>query len=588
MYFFIGKYFKFLNYCFRIDSKFFSIYIILGIFSIFTPYLYINVFSNIFDSLMKNLSNNIFDRNIVLYFILLVLLTVYMWFFETVESKVKDLFELSVDSKVVINQLEKLSKLKQDSFEDKEVYDLINRVCGEDRKFIALTFVSIIGLFVIICQSMIYFYFISKISFILACVLVLIVMPIFYLSNKFGKVNYEFNKSFTYIFRKNKFLYNIFIEKSFAKEKEIFNFGEFYKQKWNLQDNIIRKKYNIINLKWFASIKFSNIITEIITFIIIFSVLFNFSSNNVTIGFVVAFISSISKFINSISWGVPYYLKDISEGMEYFVESMLFFNLDEENYEKNDSLYNLEKIEFKNVNFKYPNGEACVLKDVSFTFERSKHYAIVGLNGSGKSTIVKLILGIYSNFSGNILLNGQSISKFNYDSLRKNIVVLNQDFKKYNLSFKDNIILGEQFDEKKFNSIISKLELGSLINKLKDGIETNLGNFEIGASDLSGGEWHKIAFARILYRDSPFYIFDEPISSYDSISEKEFVDKVNKYFKDKMCLIISHRFSIIKDCDYIYVIQDGEILQSGTHSDLKSVDGIYRKMFESQKGLFYE
>lgn len=360
MYFFIGKYFKFLNYCFRIDSKFFSIYIILGIFSIFTPYLYINVFSNIFDSLMKNLSNNIFDRNIVLYFILLVLLTVYMWFFETVESKVKDLFELSVDSKVVINQLEKLSKLKQDSFEDKEVYDLINRVCGEDRKFIALTFVSIIGLFVIICQSMIYFYFISKISFILACVLVLIVMPIFYLSNKFGKVNYEFNKSFTYIFRKNKFLYNIFIEKSFAKEKEIFNFGEFYKQKWNLQDNIIRKKYNIINLKWFASIKFSNIITEIITFIIIFSVLFNFSSNNVTIGFVVAFISSISKFINSISWGVPYYLKDISEGMEYFIESMLFFNLDEENYEKNDSLYNLEKIEFKNVNFKYPNGEACV------------------------------------------------------------------------------------------------------------------------------------------------------------------------------------------------------------------------------------
>ena len=101
-------------------------------------------------------------------------------------------------------------------------------------------------------------------------------------------------------------------------------------------------------------------------------------------------------------------------------------------------------------------------------------------------------------------------------------------------------------------------------------------------------EWHKIAFARILYRDAPFYIFDEPISSYDAISEKEFVNNINKYFKDKMCLIISHRFSIIKDCDYIYVLKDGEIVQSGRHEDLQSICGVYKKMFEMQKGLFYE
>ena len=582
------RYIRFLRYCLHINRKFVFSYIFLGIFSIFTPYLYINIFSKIFDKLVNNLSNNIVVENILIYFIMLILLTVYMWFFETVESKVKNLFELSVDSKVVIDQLKKISNLKQESFENEDIYNLISRVCSEDRSLISLTFISIVGFIVVFSQSVIYFYLVSRVNFILACVLLIIVIPMFYLANKFGKENYSFSKSFTYIFRKNKFLYNIFVEKPFAKEKEVFKFGNFYREKWKDKDDTIRKKYHIINLKWYGAIKLSNIITEVISFIIIFTIIFGYGSKNMSVGFAVAFITSISKFINSISWNVPYYLKDISEGMEYFDENILFFNLEEENSKKSYSLEVLEKIEFRNVNFTYPNFDKLVLKDVSFSFKDKNHYAIVGLNGSGKSTIVKLILGIYTNFKGNILVNDKDIFEIDYDSFRKNIVVLNQDFKKYDLTFKDNITLGLEYDEKKFNSIISKLELEKVIKKLKNGIETNLGKFDIGASDLSGGEWHKIAFARILYRDAPFYIFDEPISSYDAISEKEFVNNINKYFKDKMCLIISHRFSIIKDCDYIYVLKDGEIVQSGRHEDLRSICGVYKKMFEMQKGLFYE
>lgn len=397
----------------------------------------------------------------------------------------------------------------------------------------------------------------------------------------------DLQKKFTYIFRKCKHFYSLFVEKEFAKEREVFNFGKNYKELWTDSNRMVRKSYLGLNFRWYGMIKLSNIFTEIVTFLIIFVVIFNFSGKALSIGFVIAFISSISRFVNSISWNVPYYIKDISEGMNYFDELNDFLCLDEET--KGDiKLKSVEKIDFKSVKFRYSDKSDFILKGVSFTFEKNKHYGLVGINGAGKSTIVNLLSGVYDDFEGEILIDDKNISDMDIRSLRENILVLKQDFKKFDLSFRDNIILGLHYNEEKFNDIIKKLNLETLIKKLKNGINTNLGQFDVGSSDLSGGEWQRIAFARLLYRESAFYIFDEPISSYDSITEREFIDDINKYFKDKLCLIISHRFSLIKDCDEIYVLNEGKIVQKGNHHKLKSEIGIYKEMFDIQKGLFYE
>lgn len=581
------RYFKFLKFCYEINRKVVLIHIFLGVLSVFTPYLYIKVFSHILNSLSNGLNYETFDSTFFIMLFILAFLNVYMWLFATLEQNVESIFNLSIDLKLIPSQLDKISKLKSRFFYDIQLCDLISRVCSEDKNFISLTFVSIVGVVVLLLQSIVYFYFISKISFLIAIVMVLVIVPLFFLAHKFGNENYRFTKKFTYIFRKCKHFYSLFVEKEFAKEREVFNFGKNYKELWTDSDRMVRKSYLGLNFRWYGMIKLSNIFTEIVTFLIIFVVIFNFSGKALSIGFVIAFISSISRFVNSISWNVPYYIKDISEGMNYFDELNDFLCLDEET--KGDiKLKSVEKIDFKSVKFRYSDGSDFILKGVSFTFEKNKHYGLVGINGAGKSTIVNLLSGVYDDFEGEILIDGKNISDIDIRSLRENILVLKQDFKKFDLSFRDNIILGLDYNEEKFNDIIKKLNLETLIKKLKNGINTNLGQFDVGSSDLSGGEWQRIAFARLLYRESAFYIFDEPISSYDFITEREFIDDINKYFKDKLCLIISHRFSLIKDCDEIYVLNEGKIVQKGNHHKLKSEIGIYKEMFDIQKGLFYE
>ncbi len=581
------RYFKFLKFCYEINRKVVLIHIFLGILSVFTPYLYIKVFSNILNSLSNGLNYETFNSTFFIMLFILAFLNVYMWLFATLEQNIESIFNLSIDLKLIPSQLDKISKLKSRFFYDIQLCDLISRVCSEDKNFISLTFVSIVGVIVLLLQSIVYFYFISKISVLIAIVMVLVIVPLFFLAYKFGNENYRFTKKFTYIFRKCKHFYSLFVEKEFAKEREIFNFGKNYKELWSESDSIVRKSYLGLNFRWYGMIKLSNIFTEIVTFLIIFIVIFSFNGKYLSIGFVIAFISSISRFVNSISWNVPYYIKDISEGMNYFDELNDFLCLDEET--KGDiKLKSVEKIDFKSVKFRYSDERDFILKGVSFTFEKNKHYGLVGINGVGKSTIVNLLSGVYDNFEGEILIDDKNISDIDIRSLRENILVLKQDFKKFDLSFRDNIILGLDYNEEKFNNIIKKLNLETLIKKLKNGINTNLGQFDVGSSDLSGGEWQRIAFARLLYRESAFYIFDEPISSYDSITEREFIDDINKYFKDKLCLIISHRFSLIKDCDEIYVLNEGKIVQKGNHHKLKNETGIYKEMFDIQKGLFYE
>lgn len=242
------------------------------------------------------------------------------------------------------------------------------------------------------------------------------------------------------------------MEKEFAKEREIFNFGKNYKELWSESDSIVRKSYLGLNFRWYGMIKLSNIFTEIVTFLIIFIVIFSFNGKYLSIGFVIAFISSISRFVNSISWNVPYYIKDISEGMNYFDELNDFLCLDEET--KGDiKLKSVEKIDFKSVKFRYSDERDFILKGVSFTFEKNKHYGLVGINGVGKSTIVNLLSGVYDNFEGEILIDDKNISDIDIRSLKENILVLKQDFKKFDLSFRDNIILGLDYNEE--NLIIS-------------------------------------------------------------------------------------------------------------------------------------
>lgn len=243
------------------------------------------------------------------------------------------------------------------------------------------------------------------------------------------------------------------------------------------------------------------------------------------------------------------------------------------------------KIEFKNVWFGYPSGDKPVLKDFNLTIEPKENIALIGENGAGKTTIIKLLIRFYDVDKGQILINGVDIRDLNLKSWRKQIGALFQDFNRYPYTFLENIRLGD-VDKKPekdlVNEVIKKAEAKGLVEKLPKKKKTILSKRFKGGVDLSTGEWQKVGLARAFFRDAPILILDEPTSSIDAETEYKIFKQIHEFEKDKTVVMISHRFSTVKDADKIYIIENGKISESGSHQELMEKEGKYTKLFKLQ------
>lgn len=247
---------------------------------------------------------------------------------------------------------------------------------------------------------------------------------------------------------------------------------------------------------------------------------------------------------------------------------------------------NLPSIEFKHVSFKYPNTEEYVLKDVSIVIPAGQHLSVVGLNGAGKTTFIKLLCRLYDVEEGEILLNGINIRDYDYDSYMKELAVVFQDFKLFALSMKENIELGdsEKESEAELDKVSELAGLTELIDSLPKGIDTQIyKNFDKEGIEPSGGELQKLAIARALYKDAPIVILDEPTAALDPVAEYEVYSHFNDLVGGKTAIYISHRLSSCKFSDRIAVFSDKTIKEYGTHDELVGKEGgIYATMFAAQ------
>jgi ATP-binding cassette subfamily B protein len=248
-----------------------------------------------------------------------------------------------------------------------------------------------------------------------------------------------------------------------------------------------------------------------------------------------------------------------------------------------------EGFEFKNVSFQYPGSSRQVLKNVSFKLGTSERIAIVGENGQGKTTIVKLLTRLYEPTDGQILLDGKDLREYDLESLWSQIGVIFQDFMRYEMTASNNIAVG-RIEEVKNQFLIRAAANKSLaehaIRKLPQGFDQVLGSRFEGAVDLSGGEWQKIAIARAYLRDAQLLILDEPTAALDARSEHEVFQRFTELTTGKMSVLISHRFSTVKMADRILVLKNGEIAEQGRHDQLLKVGGAYAEMFELQAASY--
>ncbi len=245
--------------------------------------------------------------------------------------------------------------------------------------------------------------------------------------------------------------------------------------------------------------------------------------------------------------------------------------------------------EFRDVSFRYPGASRLILNHFNFHLHRGERVALIGENGQGKTTIVKLLTRLYDPFEGQVLLDGIDLREYDLESLYREIGVIFQDFMRYEMTATENIAVGriEEIDNLPLVQLSAEKSLADeVIRKLPRHYEQMLGRRFEGGVDLSGGEWQKVALARAYLREAQVLILDEPTAALDARSEFEVFQRFAELTQGKMALFISHRFSTVRMADRIVVIEDGRIAEDGRHDELTSLGGRYAEMFEMQAASY--
>ena len=245
----------------------------------------------------------------------------------------------------------------------------------------------------------------------------------------------------------------------------------------------------------------------------------------------------------------------------------------------------IPSIDFDHVSFSYPGGTGVAVKDFNLQIRSGELIALVGENGAGKSTMIKLLLRFYDVDGGSIRIGGVDVKDMDPAALRSRIGVLFQDYASYELSIRENVIMGRpngELNDEKVMRALRNARSEWLLKKMPKGLDSKVGRLFEGGHDLSGGEWQRLALARIMYRDADIWILDEPTASLDPEAEAAIFAELKENLKGRIGIVISHRFSTVRIADRIAVIDDGKVTELGSHEELLEAGGRYARLFELQ------
>ncbi len=306
----------------------------------------------------------------------------------------------------------------------------------------------------------------------------------------------------------------------------------------------------------------------------------------ITVGSVVTYAASILKFTDAVD-NIAFRIGEMKIQMVNSEDYKSFMTLEQRKYQgtipmekRRDDRF---KVEFKNVCFKYPGSDQYVIKDLNLTFTIGEKMAIVGKNGSGKTTFIKLLCRLYDVTDGCIKVNDVDIRKYDYEEYCRLFAVVFQDFKVFAFPLGENIAASEQVDEERALDALERAGLGERVKRLEDGLKTYVGKeYEESGVNFSGGEKQKLAIARAIYKNAPFVIMDEPTAALDPESECEVFAGFDCMVGKKTAIYISHRLASCRFCEDILVFDKGQVVQRGSHEQLEQVDGLYRELWHAQ------
>lgn len=531
-------------------------------------------------------------KDIVMPLLFVIILLAYDWISEQLSKFAEVQIKNKLRGEFRVNIVEKIATLKYKYIENQDSWDLISRVIKEPEVQCTKAYISSLDMIAMILKILGILVVLFTQVWWSAVLIILISVPLFLVALKSGKETYEANREVEKNKRRVKYLEEVLNGREAVEERTLFGYSDKINNQWYEEYETARKHEFNVSLKWYINMKTGGVIIAILSILIVLILIGSVTSGILSIGMFMSIVNSVFNLIQYLAWSLPEYGDNLAKNKEYLVDLTNFVKLEgDEGYllKSAKKVSKLKSLEFRNVSFKYPGTEKYILRNMSFVIEEGRHYAFVGTNGAGKTTITKLITGLYEEFEGEILINGKSIKAYGQEQLKAMCSVVYQDFARYYISFRDNILLGDinSFDNlANMNKAIETVELQDVVGGLPLGINSNLGKIKNDGVDLSGGQWQRIAMARGIVSPASIRILDEPTAALDPISESNVYEKFEEISRGQTTIFISHRLGSTKIADEIFVIGDGAIIESGSYEELMKKNGVYTKMYESQRSWY--
>jgi ATP-binding cassette subfamily B protein len=419
----------------------------------------------------------------------------------------------------------------------------------------------------------------------LLLVLVGCLIPAFLGESHFAFLNYAKNFRQTPAKRQLDYLRQLGGSKEAAKELKLFGLSEFLTGRFTELSNAIFDENLALSRRRLIAVSLLSILSTGGYYGAYVWVIYKTATRVFSVGTLSMLTSNIMNAANNIS--------QIFSLLSGIADQLAFFDMKPTVTSKPNALPAPRPIrqgfEFRNVSFRYPGTERWILRNLNFRLEPGERIALIGQNGQGKTTIVKLMSRLYDPTEGQVLLDGVDLREYNIEDLCREIGVIFQDFMRYEMTARENIAVGRiEFlpDFQRIRSAAHKSLADDVIAKLAGEYDQMLGRRFEGGVDLSGGEWQKLALARAYLRESQVLILDEPTAALDARAEFEVFERFNELTIGKMALFISHRFSTVRMAERIIVLENGSIAEEGSHDRLMARSGIYAEMFELQAASY--
>lgn len=501
-------------------------------------------------------------------------------------SLVSDKFNLYITNRI----LEKTTFFSMKEYDNVDLYNKIHLALEEtpNRCLTLLTTLfstvrlttQLIGITILIANY--------NVLILLVCIVTSI--PMLRLSNRVGKFWYTVGAERAEGLRKCNRLKELLVEYNNIKEIKLFDIGDM------LKNRVVRQQTDYVNSNKHYYKKFCRLNTvyamaqDSVSLLLKIAIIMQAVTQKLTIGAASMYISSVDSF-NASFQGMLSQISTLYEQTRYLSYISDIENISVRKQEEGTPLTEkIKSIRFENVSFHYPNSHNMVLKNFSYTFETGKTYALVGMNGSGKTTLIKLLMRLYTPINGHIYVNGVDIEEISFSSLQQQISAVFQDFIRYPFNVAENIAIHDadninDFERVKEAAVHS--EATEFIDALPLGYRTTLEKEWNGGTELSGGQWQKIAIARCFYKSSSVVILDEPFSAIDSFSEEQIIKSLASDTINKMCIFVTHRFNNICLADQILVLKDAQLIENGTHAQLMATNGLYARLYHAQADAFF-